>query len=452
MKLPRLPSSGSLFRGTLASLAIRMLDMAVAYGLVIVLARYLGVDEFGEYTFILSIVTILAIPARFGLPALLVRETGFALARDEPDRLFDLKAWAYRRAISISLPILLLGIAFAVFFPSLLGGKERITLVIGLALVTLFPISAIRAAILRGLDEIVSSQLTLQVVRPAVQLMLVGGLWAAMFYGVELLPPTSSVAMAANVIGALVSWVCGAILLKRFLPKRPDYQTRHIEIAGWRSSLTALGLANAMYIIDAQVGIVLLGFLAADAEVGLYKIAAQGAMVVAIGYGATNVPITPKIAKSWAKGETDKVKRLVVRGSQISFLFALPVSAAILLLGHFLIVTLLGASFEGAYIPLLILTFGQLINSAFGSASSLLNMTHNEKTNLIAFAVAIAVNIPLGILLIPEYGAMGGALASASSVITRNLLLWIYALRLLGINTAFWARVPKPIQSEGTEK
>ena len=440
MKLPRLPSSGSLFRGTLASLAVRLLDMAVAYGLVIVLARYLGVDEFGEYTFILSIVTILAIPARFGLPALLVRETGFALARDEPGRLLDLKAWAYRRAIAISLPILVLGIAFAIFVPGLLDSGERLTLVIGLALVTLFPISAIRAAILRGLEQIVSSQFTLQVVRPAVQLLLVGGLWIAMLYGVDLLPPVSSVAMAANVIGAIVSWMCGAMLLRRFMPASKGSKPKAIEVPGWRSSLTSLGLANAMYIIDAQIGILLLGTLSSDAEVGLFKVASQGAMIVAMGYAATNVPITPKIARHWERGETAKVRRIVARGSQLSILIAVPIALAFALLGEWALDVALGEEFTAAFLPLLILTGGQMINSAFGSASSLLNMTHHERSNLVAFVIAFLINILLGILLIPDYGAVGGALASAASVAIRNLILWGCALYFLKIDTAFWSK------------
>ena len=448
MRLPIL--SGALLGGASASLVIRLFDMASAYGLTVVLARYLGLAAFGRYSFILSIITLLAIPTRFGLPALIMRETGKALAENDWGRIFDLKQWAYRRTLAISAPLILAGSAVLIAFPGMFGVDERLTVGIGLLLVALFPIASIRAAILRGMGEIVGSQLTLQVVRPVVQLALIGALWVLAMQGREPVPASPETAMSANVIGALLSWVVGAILLKRLLGRDTrDAVDTKFEVVGWRSSLIALGLANAMYILDGQLGVMLLGVIGQDRDVGLYRVAAQFAMVVAMGYVATNVPITSQIARLWARGEVAKVRRLVRRGSQLAALFALPLALTFILGGRWILEVTFGPEFGAAYIPLVILAVAQMVNSACGSASSLLNMTHHEKYNLASFTIAVMVNIALGVMLIPRFGVMGGAIASGASVIVRNLLLWGACLRLLDVNTAFWARLPP---TAGTEK
>lgn len=440
----KIPTFGSvLLGGASASLVIRLMDMASAYGLTVVLARYLGLEAFGRYSFVFSIITLLTIPTRFGLPALLIRETGKSLAQDDRGKIFDLKRWAYRRTLSLSVPIILAGSAVLLAFPELFPGDERLTAAVGLMLVALFPIASIRAAILRGMGEIVGSQLTLQIVRPATQLLLLGVLWMLAMSGEYPVPPGPETAMGANVIGALLSWLVGAILLRRVLGKERGREVDgSFEVTGWRSSMTALGLANAMYILDGQLGVMLLGMIGSDGDVGLYRVAAQFAMIVAMGYAATNVPITPQIARLWNRGEIAKVRRLVRRGSQLAVLFAVPLALVLLLGGPWILRITFGDSFAAAFLPLVILTLAQLVNSAFGSASSLLNMTHHEKYNLLAFFVAVVVNIALGLLLVPRFGAIGGAAASGASVVVRNLVLWVCALRLLKVNTAFWARLP----------
>ena len=95
----------------------------------------------------------------------------------------------------------------------------------------------------------------------------------------------------------------------------------------------------------------------------------------------------------------------------------------------------------GAALPLAILTAGQLVNCAFGSATALLNMTNNEKWNTLAFGGAMAVNLALAILLVPRFGGTGAAVAAAISVVLRNCLLWTAARKLTGIDTGFWAKI-----------
>lgn len=59
-------------RGGIASIAIKVLGLCFSLFTVIVLARVPGPEQYGVYSYILAIVSILAIPAMFVLPSFLV--------------------------------------------------------------------------------------------------------------------------------------------------------------------------------------------------------------------------------------------------------------------------------------------------------------------------------------------------------------------------------------------
>ena len=433
---------GGLLHGVSWSFALRLADVGLAWVLSVMLARFLGIEQFGLYTFALSVVTLLALPARFGLPPLIVRETSRSLAAGDNDRIFALKRWAYGRVLVISLPIMCAALIIVWAMPWLTDPLERAILLAGIPLIIVQPFSEIRSSLLRGLNRIAQSQLANSIIRPALMLPLVGLLMLAWWSGWRPGVAAGVTAMMLNLAAAVAAWLFGAWLLNRVLRgwQRPTAQAP-LSIDGWRASVVSLGLANGMYVFDSQLGILLLGIFMDGAAVGPYKVAMQGAALVALGYSATNTPLTPQIARAWAEGNREKVRRLVKRGSVFAILFALPVAIAFLIAGRPLVHLVFGAEYDAAVLPLAILTIGQMVNCAFGGATALLIMTGHEKYNTLAFAVAVVFNVATSLVLIPAMGPVGAAISAALSVTLRNIVLWIAARRLTGIDTGFWAKI-----------
>src|SRR5690606_19523202 len=83
--------------------------------------------------------------------------------------------------------------------------------------------------------------------------------------------------------------------------------------------------------------------------------------------------------------------------------------------GEWILGFLFGNQYEAAYLPLVILTVGQLGNALFGSVGALLNMTGHERDTLSGMFVALLANLLIGVLLIPDLGMVGAAIASACS-------------------------------------
>lgn len=435
-----------MLRDTGFTFALRLLNLVLVYGTTVALARFLGVSDYGRYSFVLAIVTLAAIPAQFGLSQLLMRETARAMTTGDIDRVHLLKRWSYAVTLRISLPIVALGAGALLFVPTLFDPGEITTYAWGLTLVVLLPIAAMRSGILRGLHKVVLSQVAQQVVRPSVQMILIGAMVLAPMVGVQLLPLSAESAMAANAIGIAVSWVFGTVALARVLPSRRNIaSTGDVPAtAPALSTLVALGLADAVALLDSQLGVLILGLFATDADVGLFKVAAQGALFTAMGYVAVTTSITPTMARAWAKNDRLSLAHAATRGARLSIAFALPVTVVLVAFGGPLLEFIFGAPYRAAAPALAILVVAQMLNAAFGATTSLLNMTGHERVNLRAFLIALGLNVVLTAVLAPTYGATGAAIAGGASILLRKLILWRAAHRLLGIETGCWGRMRAP--------
>lgn len=435
---------GGLMRAVAASFVLQVSSIGLSYLLTVVLARLLGVAEYGRYSFVLSLVTLLTLPAQFGLPALLMREVGKARAEGAIDRIHDMRSWAYRLTLLISLPTAIAMLLVLLLAPQLFGSAERWTALWGLALIVFLPLSAIRSGIVRGMNRVIAGQLPTQIIRPGITLFVVVILALSSWAGYSSLRVSAQTAMIANVIGVLLGWIFGAAVLGRILGRDTGARGRkRSTIPGWKSSVLAFGFAGGMYMIDGQIGTLVLGFTSSDIQVGLFKIATQGGLFIAMGYVAANMVLGPRIAHAWARTQKAEVQSLVIRGARLSVLFALPLSVLIFCAGHQIVTLIFGADYQAAVIPLMILVFGQLINCAFGSSTSLLNMTHHERENTVAFGIGLVLSVVLTVALTPRFGAAGAAFAGSSSIVVRNIILWRAAHRLLGIETGCWGRLPK---------
>jgi O-antigen/teichoic acid export membrane protein len=116
-----LGTSGSLrqhlIRGASGSLILKIANTALSLIMAVVLARMLGVENFGIYALCLSVVHILTVPAMLGGQQLLVREVAVYQVKGE----FHFLRSLLRRFRQASLLILILlclltaGVSFVVF-------------------------------------------------------------------------------------------------------------------------------------------------------------------------------------------------------------------------------------------------------------------------------------------------------------------------------------------------
>ena len=83
---------------------------------------------------------------------------------------------------------------------------------------------------------------------------------------------------------------------------------------------------------------------------------------------------------------------------------------------------------------MLILLAGQMVNSMTGSVAYLMTITGQQNEVIRVFFFSVLINVIGNFCLIPWYGTVGAAVATALSVIFWNILLFIRVIKTMGLN------------------
>lgn len=420
--------------GTVASVGIKVAFTVSSFLVTVVLARALGPDGYGIYAHVLALIMLLAIPSQVGLPTLLVRQLARYGAGGQWSLMCGILHWSNRFVLIISLVLMVLAAGIAWWSVVGTDPQKLSTFACALALIPLIALGNIRGAALRGLHHVLSGQLPEQLLRPGLLLLLC--LAAASTVGWNGLTPAG--AMGLHVVAAGMAFAVGVVLLRRALPEPARTTVPEYDRRAWRHSILPLSLISGMQVINTQLGLVVLGFFATDADVGIYRVASQAAILVAFTLTAVNMVLAPNVARLFTRGEHEQMQRMVTWSARLVLAAALPVVLVFVLFGDSVLRIAFGEAYVDGYFALAILSIGQLVNAGMGSVGLILNMTGHERATLVGVACGAGVNILLSLALIPPFGVEGAAWATALSLITWNIILCWQVYRRVGIvSTAF---------------
>ena len=112
----------------------------------------------------------------------------------------------------------------------------------------------------------------------------------------------------------------------------------------------------------------------------------------------------------------------------------------LMIVPEFFIQVLFGTEYLAATNVLRLIALGVFFSSMVGPTGNLLIVIGKTKLVLIDFIIAYAVNIFLNIILIPKYGLIGAATATATSVVIHNTITIFqiyYYLKLIAFRTVY---------------
>ncbi len=417
-------------RETLGSMGLKFSSVSLTFLSSVLLARVLGPEDFGVYAYVYALILLLSVPSEFGLPTLVVRETARGMARKEYSSVQGVWRWSTRMTGIISFTLVALTGVFIFFFQGTFSNKRLETFLWALALVPLIALGNFRGAALRGLQRIVAGQLPEFLVRPGIfVLVLASSIWLR---AKALSAPN---AMAMYVAASALAFGFGAFLLWKTTPPEVRQAAPRIDNRAWLLSALPLAFVGGMQLVNQQASILLQGFYLSDSEIGVFRVATQVSQLASFGLLAINMVVAPRFAILYAQNNMRKLQRLVTRSTQIILAFSLMVTVGFILLGKPFLHLLFGSPYTTAYMPLVILLGGQLVNSGVGSVGVLLNMTYNERETAKALTISAILNIVFNLLLIPIFGIIGSAVATVISLTSWNLLLWSAVRKRIGINS-----------------
>ncbi|MFC6689566.1 polysaccharide biosynthesis C-terminal domain-containing protein [Jhaorihella thermophila] len=384
----------------------------------------LGASGYGAYAFLFAIVTLAALPTQFGLPDLVVRETSRAATAETPGLMFALWRWAHSFVCATSLMVII-AVWLWLSMTDETGNGIAAANFIALILIPLISLSNLRAAMLRGLGHDLLGQLPEHAIRPT--------LFAIVLLIMLLLPgPPLSVANAfvAQSIAVGLATAFGMVQLWHLAPRATRVTPTSRQKAGWYRAAFAMGSISGLVLINNSVDIIMLGLWKSDADVGHYRLASTVGALITLGLQTMNMYAMPHLTRSVVTGKKADLARVVQHSTQLSFGFSMIALAGILVLGEPALAFVFGRDFSDAYPVLLVLAAGHITNAFFGPSHTVLMMAGQERVAAFLTGLGTVANVGLNFLLIPTYGPIGAAVASAVAIVVTKVAAFILVWRM----------------------
>jgi O-antigen/teichoic acid export membrane protein len=420
---------GSLARGASGTFGLKIVSTGLSFIIGLLLARLLGTTGYGAYAYAMTWVGLLAVPGALGLDRLLVREVAIYETKSEWCLMKGLLRWANQMVLIVSAGLALLAALISCVFVSHQDSLMLVSFWVALVSLPLITLIRVRQAVLRGFNRVIAGQLPEMLIQPILFICFIGA--AYMFFGRGLTAPWI---LGINIAATGITFIVGAMVLLKTLPPPIRKTYPSYKIREWIQSALPLMLLAGMQIINARMDIIMLGAIKGPQEAGIYAVANRGAELVAFVLTAVNLALAPTVANLFAAGNMQKLQSIVTKSTRIILACSLPIGLALIVFGHWFLL-LFGEAFAQGRSALAILSFGQIVNALMGSVGLLLVMTGHERIAAIGVGISAVLNIILNVLLIPKWGVVGASIATASSMITSNILLAIWVHKTIGIHS-----------------
>jgi len=406
-----------LVQGAMGVGGLKLISLALALAASILLARGLGPEGYGQYVFVMAIISMLSLPVGPGVGKLIVREVARYHHEEEWGFFRGLLRRAHQWVLVGSLFMVLIISGFAAYLASWSLDDRWTLLLIGSLLLPLLGLNVLRYSMLQGLRKVIYAQFPDLLARPGLHLLIAGALL--------LLGMLNTVtALASQIAATAGAFLVGTWYLRRFSPRLVSSALPMYRDGEWGRALLPFTLLAAVSTLNGQIGILVLGWLGTDADVAVLQIAQNGSMLVVLSLTIINSVIGPHITHVHRDKDRARLQRLYRQSARGALIIALPIALPLIFFGEPIIHLVFGEAYaDSAVWSLAILATGQLVNVAFGSVGLFLIMSGYEGDSLMGQVVGLTVNAVVAFLLIPRYGVDGAALSSAIGIVTWNVFL-----------------------------
>jgi lipopolysaccharide/colanic/teichoic acid biosynthesis glycosyltransferase/O-antigen/teichoic acid export membrane protein len=187
-------------------------------------------------------------------------------------------------------------------------------------------------------------------------------------------------------------------------------------------------LGNTLWLMNLRFDFILLGALAGPAVLGIYAVASKVAELMRLAPTAINYVLYSRFARLPAARATAEARYLLPRALVLTLVLT-PIVAAGAYIG---LPIVYGEAFRAAVAPAEIIIIGLSVEGAAAVASAYLVGRGHPGMNSIGMGVGATITVTLDLILIPRYGALGGAVTSAITYMTTTLVLILLTRRMLG--------------------
>lgn len=245
---------------------------------------------------------------------------------------------------------------------------------------------------------------------------------------------SGAISLWDTAIGLLVGFSCSILISIAFVCRGLMKENSNAETPTSTREWIYLGLSvmlvGLLQTFSRFLDIFILDYFRTAEEVAVYALTARISEIVAFGVAASNIVVASALARV-DRIDEKALTPIFAKAFYATFGVAALMSAAVIP-GFVIVLPFFSDAYSLALEPLMILVGGQVI-AAFCGPVLFIFVSLGYKKELVRFAgFGLVLNFMISVMLVPEFGVVGAAIATSSGIIFLALSLFMRLSMLVG--------------------
>lgn len=402
---------------------VKAIGLAFGFVASVVVARFLGPEKYGIYSFVIWFLGMVGLLVNLGIPTTITKYVSEYLGKND----FSAVSSIFRRLFRFEIAAGVIVSVFLFFLAPVIAGwygNPDLSLYLRVAAVVILPMGLmwLYNGLFCGLQRFDLIALISLIVSP---LVLIAFLLVIYLGGaIEWLVAVSAV---SNVL-----LVAGYVYLKRARFSSIHKTESRTDLGGrlLKFSAGVFVIVVLQALVWERFGIFFLSIFSTPAEIGFFNVAfIFASRTIILLPGALTGILLPAMSEVYGGGNKDELARVHVTATRYLAMLSFPLCLGGIAISRQMFPVLYGSSFQPAWIIFAILIVGGTVGSVATSSSSLLYGAELQRVVVGAGVLSAVLNIGGSWLLVPMLAAKGAALATALGQIVGGVFLIGYAYR-----------------------
>jgi O-antigen/teichoic acid export membrane protein len=435
------PAAKKHLRGSSLLLVGRVIAMAMNFAVQILIVRHLSKSDYGAFAYVISLISLGSSLVVFGLDKTLTRFIPIYQEKGDYPKLFGSIVMMVSTIFSLGFFLVVLVYGLRGWISSTLI-HDQLAVQLLLIMIFLSPIQALDSFLVGMLAVFVSPRSIFfrrHVLDPGLKLLVIVLFIYLLNRNVYFLTAGFVLAGAAGVMlyaVILIKHLRKQEYSKQFSLKTIKFPVR--EVFGFTLPLLT---TNFVYLGRHQLVVVLLEYFQNTVHVASFRAVQPVGDLNTVVIQSFGFLFMPMMARTFAREDHRGINDLYWQSAVWIAVISFPIFLVTFTLAQPLTLLLFGERYAQSASIMALLAFGYYFNAALGFNADTLRIYGKLRYTVAIDFIAMAITVVLSLILIPRYGAIGGAIATSGTLILYNIMNHVGLSYLTEIKMFHWRYV-----------